>query len=220
MNNPNQLKVLDLFAGLEGWSKPFRDRGHNVFSTDFDPKFKVNLVKDILNITPSDIPWVPDIILASPPCESFSVMNIGKNWTGPNDEIPNQPKTESAKLGLKILERTVWLINELNPTWFVIENPRGKMRKMPILSGLERRTVTYCQYGMRWQKPTDLFGKFPALLNLRDICKPGSSCHESAPRGSRTGIQGNFSKEERAIIPYQLSMDICLSVEKTIEQNK
>lgn len=220
MNNPNPLKVLDLFAGLEGWSKPFRDRGHNVFSTDFDPKFKVNLVKDILDLTPSDIPWVPDIILASPPCESFSVMNIGKNWTGPNDEIPHQPKTDSAKLGLKILERTVWLINELNPTWFVIENPRGKMRKMPILSGLERRTVTYCQYGMRWQKPTDLFGKFPALLNLREICKPGSNCHESAPRGSRSGIQGNFSKEERAIIPYELSMDICLSVEKTIEQNK
>jgi len=207
------MKVLDLFAGMEGWSKSFRDRGHEVFSTDFDPKFNVSLVKDILELTPSDLPWRPDIIVASPPCESFSVMNIGKNWTGPDDEHPHQPKTERARLGLRILERTMWLINELKPMYFVIENPRAKMRKMPVMQSLECRTVTYCQYGMRWQKPTDLFGGFPPSLVLRAMCSRGSPCHEAAPRGSKTGIQGKHSAEDRAIVPYELSQEICIAAE-------
>lgn len=214
------MKVLDLFAGMEGWSKPFRDRGHDVFSTDFDPKFKVNLVKDVLDLTPDDIPWKPDIILASPPCESFSVMNIGKNWTGPEDEHPHQPKTDRARLGLRIIERTIWLINELKPMYFIIENPRAKMRKMPIMQMFDCRTVTYCQYGMRWQKPTDLFGGFPPSLSLRPMCSRGSSCHESAPRGSRTGIQGKHSPEQRAIVPYDLSMEVCLAAERDLSLGK
>jgi hypothetical protein len=210
------MKVLDLFAGLEGWSQAFRDRGHDVFSTDFDPKFKVNLVKDVLELTPDDLPWQPDIILASPPCESFSVMNIGKNWTGPDDEHPHHPKTERARMGLRILERTVWLITELKPMYFVIENPRAKMRKMPILQSCECRTVTYCQYGMRWQKPTDLFGGFPPSLVFRSMCSRGSPCHEAAPRGSRTGIQGKHSPEDRAKVPYELSKEICIAAENDL----
>jgi hypothetical protein len=208
------MKVLDLFAGLEGWSTPFRKRGHEVFSTDFDPQFDVDLIKDILEVTPDDLPWRPDIIVASPPCEAFSVMNIGKNWTGPDDEHPHQPKTDRARLGLRILERTIWLINELKPAYFVIENPRAKMRKMPIMQDLECRTVTYCQYGMRWQKPTDLFGGFPPSLVLRPMCCRGAPCHEAAPRGSRTGIQGKHSAEERAIVPHELSEEICIAAER------
>lgn len=214
------MNVLDLFAGLEGWSKPFRDRGHRVFSTDYDPQFKVDLIKDVLELTPDDIPFRPDIILASPPCEAFSVMNIGKNWTGPDDENPHQPKTERARLAMRILERTVWLIHELKPAYFVIENPRAKMRKMPIMQQFECRTVTYCQYGMRWQKPTDLFGGFPPSLSLRPMCGRGAPCHEAAPRGSRTGIQGKHSAEERAVVPYQLSEQICLAAESDLDAGR
>lgn len=212
------MKVLDLFAGLEGWSNPFRDRGHEVFSTDFDPQFKVDLIKNILDITPSDIPWTPDIILASPPCEAFSVMNIGKNWTGPDDINPHQPKTDRAILAMKILDRTIWLIKELNPKYFVIENPRAKMRKMPIMQEFECRTVAYCQYGMRWMKPTDLFGGFPPSLILRPMCKRGSPCHEAAPRGSRTGIQGKHSAEDRAVVPYALALEVCLATEADLQK--
>jgi hypothetical protein len=207
------MNVLDLFAGLEGWSTPFRERGHRVFSTDFDPQFKVDLVKNILDITPDDIPFRPDIILASPPCEAFSVMNIGKNWTGPDADPPHQPKTDRAKLGLQILERTVWLIQWLRPSYFIIENPRAKMRKMPVMQQFDRRTVTYCQYGMRWQKPTDLWGGFPPSLILREMCQRGAPCHEAAPRGSSTGIQGKHSAEQRAVVPHQLSEQICIAAE-------
>jgi site-specific DNA-cytosine methylase len=31
------MKVVDLFAGLKGWSRPFQDRGHETWTTDIDP---------------------------------------------------------------------------------------------------------------------------------------------------------------------------------------
>jgi hypothetical protein len=37
------VRVLDLFAGLEGWSAPFRARDHDVISVDIDPRFDVSL---------------------------------------------------------------------------------------------------------------------------------------------------------------------------------
>jgi hypothetical protein len=202
------MRVIDFFAGLEGWSSGFRERGHEVFSTDYDSKFEVDLVKNVLDIKPSDFPWQPDIILASPPCETFSMMTVGRNWT-----MDNQPKTVKAALAQKILEKTISLIDELQPKFFIIENPRAKMRKMPQMQRFEVRTVTYCQYGMKYMKPTDLWGGFPPSLVLKPMCKNGMPCHISAPRGSRTGIQGTMSPEERALVPKELSLAVCLAAE-------
>ena len=42
-------------------------------------------------------------------------------------------------------------------TYWIIENPRGKLRKLEIVKDLPRTTVTYCQYGDIRMKPTDLW---------------------------------------------------------------
>lgn len=179
------MKVLDLFAGLCGWSAPFAERGHEVYSIDLDERFDVSSHADILTLTAADLPWRPDIILASPPCEAFSVMTIGRNWA------PGRvPKTDKAVLGIALVEATMRVIEDARPTFFVIENPRAMLRKLSPLADLERRTVTYCQYGEPYMKPTDLWGGFPPSLVLRTMCRPKAPCHVSAPRGSRTGIQG------------------------------
>ena len=49
------------------------------------------------------------------------------------------------------------MIRELNPKLFFIENPRGGMRTMDFVAGIPRYTVTYCQYGERFMKPTDIW---------------------------------------------------------------
>lgn len=200
------MKVLDLFSGLEGWSRPFRARGHDVFRVEINPRFPAEH-RDVMTLDPRDLPWRPDIILASPPCTAFSVMRIGRNWTH-----DHQPKTEAARLGLQLLERTLWLIGQLTPRWFIIENPRGKMRRMPQLAHLERRTVTYCQLGEFRIKPTDLWGGFPPSLRLPEPCSNGDLCHMAAPRGSRTGTQGMDSAES-AKIPEMLAQLVCGAAE-------
>lgn len=181
------MKVLDLFAGLKGWSQPWADRGHQTFSIDYDTRFDVDAHLDIMDVEKviDALPWAPDVILASPPCEAFSVMTIGRNWT-----TDHQPKTDKARTAMDLVYATRELIDILQPRFFIIENPRAKLRKLPILADFERRTVTYCQVGEPYMKPTDLWGGFPPSLVLPPVCKPKAPCHASAPRGSKTGIQG------------------------------
>lgn len=206
-----KLNVLDLYSGLEGWSTPWRERGHEIYRVELNERFPAEH-RDVMTFEPSQLPWTPDVVLASSPCTGFSVMTIGKNWTH-----DHQPKNESARNGLMLLERTIYLIEafrRLNSGLiFVMENPRGKMRKMPQLALYERRTVTYCQYGERRMKPTDLWGGFPRELILKAPCKNGMPCHDRAPRGSTTGTQGMDSAES-AKIPRELSLEICIASEK------
>lgn len=213
------MKVLDLFAGLKGWSRTFEDRGHEVFAIDYDKQFDVDLHADISKVTPDDLPWTPDIVLASPPCESFSVMNIGRNWTKPTDDPPNAPKTEKAAEAWHLVVATLDLIQKLDPAFWIMENPRAKLRRCmdTYYPWVERVTVTYCQYGESWMKPTDLWGGFPPSWKPRPVCKPGSDCHESAPRGSRKGIQAaGLTPEMRAKVPDQLSLSVCLAAEQDL----
>lgn len=91
------------------------------------------------------------------------------------------------------------------------KNPRGGMRKMVWMKGIPRYTVTYCQYGDKRMKPTDIWTNHPAP-RFRPPCKNGASCHERAPRGSRTGTQGLKGSKERSVIPAALCehiVDIC-----------
>lgn len=217
-----QLKVLDLFAGLEGWSKPFRERGHQVFSVDIDKKFKVDLHRDIMELKPTDIPWIPDVVLASPPCNCFSVASIGRHWTGGKKAYI--PKSDAAKQAILLLNHTMQLIDTfkwLNPRLcWIVENPVGVMRQMRVMQNPQyrRETITYCSYGENRMKPTDLWGGFPHSLKFKPRCKNGDPCHEAAPRGSKTGTQGIKGAALRAVIPYALALDVCKAVEQDLAQ--
>lgn len=199
-----------MFCGLKGWSKPFAARGHRAVTLDIESRFTPDICKDILLATAADFPAQPDVILASPPCEGFSVMQIGRNW-----HKDHSPKTDKARTAEAIVVATIELIRELKPRFFIIENPRAKLRKLPMMAMLERRTVTYCKYGERRMKPTDMWGHFPPSLVLHQPCKNGDACHDAAPRGSRTGTQGMDSAES-AKIPYLLALDVCLACERDL----
>jgi hypothetical protein len=109
-----------------------------------------------------------------------------------------------------MIEHTLDLIHDLAPAYWVMENPRGMMRKHPVVAGLERRTVTYCHYGEHRMKPTDLWSDcWPPSLVLAPECKNGDPCHVRAPRGSYTGTQGMAGDRSgywvKSVIPYPLA---------------
>jgi site-specific DNA-cytosine methylase len=148
----------------------------------------------------------PDVIWASPPCTTFSVASISTHWKGGKNAYI--PKSEASKVGLKILEKTKEIIKKLNPTFYIIENPRGVMRK--FMPENNRQTVTYCQYGDTRMKPTDLWTNFK-FIGKR--CKNRDKCHVSASRGSKTGTQGLKGAKERSVIPPKLCQEILAELE-------
>jgi len=207
-----QMKILELYAGSRSIGKVAEAAGHKVFSTDINSFDGIDLVEDILNIPIETFTNQGfDFIWASPPCTTFSVASIGHHW-GPNQT----PKTEAALIGIKLLERTIEIIKAVKPKIWYIENPRGMMRKMPQLTGVDRRTIWYCAYGDARAKPTDIWSNnFHSIFNEdgwqpRPECKNGNpECHhERAPRGAKTGTQGLKGNYDRSIIPPELCREI------------
>lgn len=198
--------VLDLFCGTKSIANAFDERGHTVFTVDWDARFLPSLVADIGTLTAQDIiklcGGVPDVIWASPDCTTYSIAAISHHRR--RDQNGNlSPVSDYAKKCDAYNKHLIELIKELKPQVWFIENPRGGMRKMDFMKGLPRYTVTYCQYGDNRMKPTDIWTNHPAP-NFKPMCKNGASCHQSAPRGSHTGTQGRTNNIERARIPKAL----------------
>jgi len=207
------MKVLDLFSGLNGWNQPFVDHGHKVVRIDNDPQFDADFYLDINDIMAvvdavDGAIGFPDVILASPPCNSFSTMTMGRMWT--HDGLPKHP---TAMKGLQNVVSTLKIIVMLQPVYWVIENPRARLRSLDVLRGLPMKTITQCQYGHDRMKPTDLWGELPGRLHLRPMCKNGDPCHVRAPRGSTGGTQGGLTGVESARIPYELADDLRVALE-------
>lgn len=202
------MNILELFAGSKSVGKVAEELGFNVYSSDINSFDKIDYVTNILEFDCNKVPFKPDVIWASPPCTSFSVASIGHHWTG--GKCAYIPKTDNAKLGLELVTKTLEIINYFKPKYWFIENPRGVLRKLPIVQGLKVNTVTYCQYGDERMKPTDIWTNSNVWIP-RPMCKNGDSCHVSAPRGSRTGTQGRANAYERSKIPYELCKEILMS---------
>lgn len=206
------MNILELFAGSRSIGKAGESLGHKVFSSDIEQFGEIDYVVDILEFDYSKVHFIPDMIWASPPCQGFSVAAIGKNWV--KGEIFT-PKTASAELGIKLVKKTIEIIEHykhLNPNliWYM-ENPRGKLRKAPFMQDYINHTVTYCQYSDQRMKPTDIWTNNPNW-KPKPMCKNGDTCHVSAPRGSKTGTQGLSGDYERSKIPEKLCEEIILSI--------
>lgn len=200
------MKVLELFAGTRSIGKAFEKRGHKVFSVEWDKNFEnIDLYADILTVTAQDIIEQfgrPDVIWASPDCTTYSVAAISKHRRK-EESGTLSPVSEYAGFCDKVNTHVIELIKELNPKYYFIENPVGGLRKMDFMQGLPRYTVTYCQYGERRQKPTDIWTNHPEP-QFKPPCKRGASCHDAAPRGSSTGTQALKNAVEKAKIPELL----------------
>ena len=204
------MKVLELFAGTRSIGNAFEARGHEVFAVEWDKNFeRIDLYADIGTLTAEDIIsrfGRPDVIWASPDCTTYSVAAI--SYHRRRESNGNlRPITEYAQFCDTVNAHVVELIRELQPRYWFIENPVGGLRKMDFMQGLPRYTVTYCQYGERRQKPTDIWTNHPAP-NFKPPCKRGASCHDAAPRGARTGTQALKNAKEKARIPALLCAHI------------
>lgn len=203
-----QMNVLELFAGSRSIGKAADELQLECFSSDIESFEGIDYQIDIRKFDYSKLPFKPDIIWASPPCTGFTVAAIGRNW----HKVGNiyTPKSDTARLGLELLQKAISIIQDLQPSYWFIENPRGMMRKMPEVASFKRHTVTYCQYGENRMKPTDIWTNSENWMP-KPPCKNGDTCHVAAPRGSQTGTQGMSSAYEKSKIPHDLCLEVLRS---------
>jgi len=200
------MKILELFSGTESFSKVARERGHDVFTIDNNPKFNPSLCKDILDVTPEDIPFKPDVIWASPPCREYShAKRRGKrDIKGANKNV------------LKAIE----LINKLKPKFWIIENPQTSLlKKQDFMKDLAFADASYCMYGRKYRKQTRFWNNFNLVLNT---CN--KSCGyfidgkhiDSVGNGRKKYTSRSYSREEK----YSIPRDLCLEIIKAVEGEK
>lgn len=127
-------RVLDLFSGLEGWSEPWKKIGAEVFTVDINPKFKPSLTADISRLTPSDLPWKPDVLTASPPCE-----DLAGRFTDSMRKVAVRPPADLT------LSKATWeLIKATGARVWIVENVRASLRPLSEIFGpLTGRTLNH-----------------------------------------------------------------------------
>tara|TARA_R110002020_G_scaffold419464_1_gene628674 strand:- start:24 stop:686 length:663 start_codon:yes stop_codon:yes gene_type:complete len=220
------MKILELFAGSRSVGKAAEELGYEAFSVDINNFKNINLVKDIEYLTKKDIPFIPDMIWASPPCTTYSIAAIGHHRN------MGKPKTDFAAKSDRLVLNVLRLIKEYKCIYF-IENPRGYLRKMYFMKGIPKATVWYCRYGDKAAKPTDIWSNHIYSLFNKNGWNPRPPCfnnnfnchHERAPRSSTVrklkekgihikigGTQAKKNNYERSKIPHELCKEILKSI--------
>ena len=123
----DKRKVLDLFCGCGGFSHGFEQTGDFQVTCGLDlmgdriETFRLNhhaattIQQDIRRISLEEVDRVsesPDLVIGGPPCQGFSSIRPFRDCS--RDDPRNN-----------LFESFAWLVAELRPRWFVLENVLG-----------------------------------------------------------------------------------------------
>ncbi len=119
MKVQHQLKALDLFSGLGGWSDGLALEGFDVLGVEIERKIaklykhKV-IVADVRTLDGANFKGF-DLIVGSPPCVDFSTASCpNKTRAGRTAPVPDK--------GLKLLKEFRRVVDEAQPTYWFMEN--------------------------------------------------------------------------------------------------
>jgi len=199
----NEKLCLDLCSGYGMFSEPFLKAGWRVIRIDIDEKFQV---PDTYHVDVRDKSAVlnvlgdrkPTIIVASPPCERFSIANR---------MFPKKGVREA----LEIVGAVYELIAELRPKYWIVENPKGRLR---WFLGKPNSCVSLSDYGGKYKKLTDLWHNFPLpMIQAQMPFEQSWTSTKNQGRGS-TGLLRLRDPSKRAMLPLGLGEAILTVIER------
>jgi len=179
------MKVIDLFSGSGSATGIWENNGHEVHRYDIITHSKVDTVPiDLSNLDLVDIlinehrDTYIDLIWASPPCTEYSTANRARNELWKKGILPD----------LNLWKSALYIIQELKPEYYVIENVAGAVR----VWGPPRQS-----FG-----PYFLWGNFPKFNVAEKIPKKGIHSKDGP---WKPGDTKQSRAADAAKLPYSIS---------------
>jgi len=193
--------ILSLFDYTGNWSCPYKEAGYHVIQQDIQRGqdiFEHTLVGANLDRVEGN---TVHGILAAVPCTDFA--SSGSRWW---KEKENQPAPYEGTevqfdnrldffVGMTLA--TLAIVEWLDPVWWVIENPRGRIRKLVPEIGPAKLVFQPWQYGDPYTKETFLYGNFnPRLPQTPVLPLLGSKMHKlsSKQKNARSETPMGFAR--------------------------
>ena len=141
-------RCLDLFCGRGGWTRGFLDAGYEVTGIDILPRHpmypaEATYIQADLRGYDAGTGW--DVIVASPPCQGFSLCNIRGGASA---------RELRARAAMSLVYTAYRVIRQAHPRYWAVENVRGAVRWFRPLLGEPSYT------DQTWY----LWGEFPPWL--------------------------------------------------------
>lgn len=159
--------ILSLFDYSGNWSEPYRRAGYRVIRQDL--KLGQDIFADTLPRFLYDAVdgFTVHGILAAVPCTDFA--GSGARWWSDKEEQPADYDgplefNNAVDMSVGMVLATLTLIEWLNPAWWCIENPVGRISKLVPEIGRPKMVFQPWQYGDPYTKRTCLYGQFNTNL--------------------------------------------------------
>jgi hypothetical protein len=198
------MNVLDLCSGDGGFSEAMVLADDNVVRVDIKPKFAKVPFTTIADVFTYEPPFYPDIVVAGPPCEAFSIARYPyekAHGRHPQYDLMVAPARHCISFADKYPDALV-----------VVENPIGRLRHE---IGPPVETFDQCMYGRNARKRTDLWGNYLRWGSLKRMCDHSPhvghvKAYSENPNGGMNGGWGRSGLDrqtavERARLPLAFS---------------
>lgn len=133
--------------------------------------------------------------LFAPPCTDYSVSGA---WTWPGKDKPQsgfEPFESTTDLSNSLVQICLHLVDIYNPSFWVIENPVGRIEKLnPEIKPFRKLLFNPSDYGDPYTKKTILYGNFNHNLKSTPV-EPIRSCAQ----GSWLQRLGGKSEKTKAL---------------------
>ena len=201
---------VDLCSGYGCFSEPFLQNKWIVYRFDINPKFNNIPCTYTLDVRDTEavkfyiVQKPVTLVVSSPPCERWSIAN--RLW----------PK-KGIREAFDIVGAVYELIAELRPKFWIVENPKGRLR---WFLGKPNSAISLSNYGGKYKKPTDLWHNFPLPMVKAEMpYEPSWSSTKNQGKGS-TGLLRLRDPAKRAMLPYGLGEAIRLFIEERLLNEK